>query len=254
MGEAKRWSKEDIQSLKEMWSEKDKWSIKDIANALNRSESAVKTKVTRLCLGQRLNYSYFTSSDLIYIFGINTKTLSRWRKYGLKARKSPLDHGEYCYTELNLYSFLKKHQRYYDSDKLKIDMLPNCPKWLKIKHENDLKNKKPKNFAKEWSVFDDSYLKRMLAAGLSNEEISKNLNRTFSAVEARIGELGLGYKRKLYWNMKEIMYVKENSPYKTIQEMSEEINRTPSAIEAICKTYNFEYHMSKNKCKNKETS
>ena len=244
-----RWSNDDIERLKEMWNDKDKWAIKDIAKNLDRSEEAVTTKANRLKLGKRYHYSYLTSTDVMDIFGITQKTLSRWRKYGLKSKKSPLDKGEYCYTEKDIMAFLEKHQRHYDSQKLKIEMLSFRPKWLNEKREIDANNKKPINYTKKWTVADDERLKSLLGQGFSNKEIAQKMGRTFSAIEAKIGELNLGYKRKTYWNMKEIIYVKNNSPYKTIYEMSEHIDRTPSAIEAICKEYNFEYHKSKSKCK-----
>lgn len=134
-GKGRHWTEEEDAILKEQWYNEDKKTNKEIAKHLNRTLSSIEARADRLKLGARSQFcsSYFTTQDIVDIFGVSHKTVQRWRNKGLRHKKNKLSKREYIYTEQNIFDFLKNKQNSFNAKNIDIEVFANPPEWLQKK-------------------------------------------------------------------------------------------------------------------------
>ena len=134
MGRNKAWSKEEEEYLDEKWGE---LSIGTIAERLNRTPKAVRTKAVKMNLGGFLiNGDYITFNTLIQTLGYYGKYFdNKWIEE------------QWAYNNQEVFSFAK--------------FVPNSlgkePNWVQSKREADILRKHRK-VRSSWTKEDDRYL------------------------------------------------------------------------------------------------
>lgn len=179
----KRWTEEEIDYLKENVGYR---RIKDIAETLGRTETAVTLKIKRLKLGKTRSLSdKITSGELANILQVDRNTVRGWINYhGLPASKKVTSHTR-KYILISPESFWKwaeSHRERIDFQKLERNALPPEPKWVDEERRNP--SYCPRIY-QEWTTKEDKLLAELIDKGLSYRDIAKQLRRSPYSVEKR---------------------------------------------------------------------
>lgn len=180
------WTDEDLNYLMENWGNKTETKI---AEALNRTQTAVHLKAKRLQLGGRkINYSCLEVERLL---GICSKSVKRWGEKGyLKITRAKTDAKIWSVALSDLEEFLEKHQDLWDSRRMKYSLWIVEPDWMIQKRLND-KGKPKKKFDK-WKSDEDKKLLILYRTGKDYKQIGIELDRSKDAVERRLARLNWG--------------------------------------------------------------
>lgn len=189
----RRWTKDEIEYLKNHWGEK---SIPAIAKKLNRSVDAVKLKAQRLGLARHIHSGeYITLNQLMQALGrgnVNSYTLISWvKKRGFPVRTKKSINRKYrvvCLDEF--WEWAEKNRTFIDFSKVPQGILGKEPEWVAEQRKADelfaMYKKTP------WTKEEDALLKAMLNSyRYSYRDISIRLKRTEGAIKRRIFDLGL---------------------------------------------------------------
>ncbi|WP_442637672.1 DNA-binding protein [Rossellomorea marisflavi] len=196
----KRWTDSEIDYLKENVGYR---RVADIAQTLNRTETAVMLKFKRLGIGKTKNVAgRVTCGELASLFSIDRNTVKSWvNKHGLPANRkvtslkmrynliSPEEFWEWAYH----------NRERMDFQKLEKNALPPEPEWVASERMNPTYKKRQ---YRDWTTNEDTLLASYIDQGLSYREIGIRLNRTELSVSKR------------YSRIKELKdYYKGNKPY-----------------------------------------
>ena len=207
----KKWTKEEIEYLKEKYG---KISIGKIAKNLGRSETAVKIKRTRLGLGLFLeNGDYITFRQLILALGYTdspNRLKKQWiEKRGLPVIKKKIENGTFTVVYIDeFWKWAEKNKSYLNFSRFPKYALGAEPDWVSVKREYDLKNSKME--IRKWTDEEREHLKSLLNTyKYTYKEISEILNRSEVSISQQILKLGLkqrplrseNYKR---WTKEEV--------------------------------------------------
>lgn len=195
VGQARNWTKEEIDYLEESWGSV---SIKGIARKLNRSINAVKIKAHRTGLDDaRFHFDGITISQLSLVLNTDYGILKNWIKiYGFPAKRKlfAAENKVLVVTYQDFWKWAKDNKHMLDFSRLERLALGPEPGWVEEKRKADQIKKihVPKPHNTPWSKDDDAKLKWMLSKfKYTYPEIAVELKRSQGAVKRRIYDLGL---------------------------------------------------------------
>ena len=190
----KRWSKEEIEQLCMYWGT---YSVPTIAKRLNRTVSAVKTKVNDLKLGRAIdNSEYIPFYSLMREFGIEAVSPSFSKKLktlGFKVHTTKVNERSFRVISLDeFWEFTEKNRTIFDFSKLHVNALGEEPDWVReARSEAFNKNQKCKSYVR-WSPEEDKELLRLVRMySLSRSEIAKRMKRSEASIKGRLQILGI---------------------------------------------------------------
>ena len=192
MGRNKAWSKEEEEYLDEKWGE---LSIGTIAERLNRTPKAVRTKATKMKLGGfLLNGDYITFNTLLQTLGYYGKGYNnKWiEDHNFPVRRKRVE--KRAIKIVNIQEFWKwayNNQEVFSFAKFLPNSLGKEPKWVQSKREADILRGHRK-VRSAWTEEDDRYLIFLLDQyQYTITEIANRMSRTEFAVERRIAILNI---------------------------------------------------------------
>lgn len=179
----KRWTESEIDYLKENVGYR---RIADIAETLNRTETAVMLKFKRLGIGKTKNVAgRVTCGELASLFSVDRKTVNLWVvNHGLPANRkvtslkmrynliSPEEFWEWAYDHRGRINF----------QKLEKNALPPEPDWVSAERINPSYQHRQ---YRDWTTKEDTLLASYIDDGLSYKEIAVLMKRTAYSVEKR---------------------------------------------------------------------
>nr|WP_315022948.1 hypothetical protein [uncultured Aminipila sp.] len=191
MGQAKNWSREETEQLKEWWGYK---TIPQIAKLLGRTETAIIVKYKRLGLGAPTSAGeLLTGRATAETLGVDIHTITDYwiPKLGLKAKKKAFRGIKKMWMIHidDLMKFLKANQDKWDSRRVELYSLGSEPIWLQEKRKQDRTN--TMKTGKKWTPLEDAKAINLFKQGFNYVEIGKELNRTREAVEHRMSRLDI---------------------------------------------------------------
>lgn len=188
---SKRWTQKEIEYLQENLGNK---NIKYIAKELNRTETAILVKATKMQIGgPTIKTDYLLPNIAAKMINVDFKTIIYW-----------IEHKELKYIEKKIrgkkprilieyetfIKFLQDNPKLWDSRKVEPYSLGFETEWLINKRETD--RKKPRNSQKKWTKFDEIEAKRMKKEGKPIQEIADKLNRSYPSVKRKLYDLRKG--------------------------------------------------------------
>lgn len=193
MGRNRDWTEEEVRYLEDRWGSV---SIKGIAKGLNRSIYAVKSKATRLGLGDpRMHYDGITVHQLILVLGVSYSTIRLWiQKYRFPVKQKLFAEKEkvYVITYEDFWEWAEKNKQFIGFSKIERNILGPEPEWVEAKRRADQISCRK---MKPWTKEDDEQLINMVRSyQYTYPEIAKSLNRTEGAVKRRLSVLGIKYR------------------------------------------------------------
>lgn len=193
MGQAKNWTKSEVEYLSESWGYV---SLKCIANKLNRSKGAVKLKASRLGLGAFLdNGDYITMHQLLQAigkmpYGSIQKSWIEERGFPVKYKTVNDCKFKVVYLE-EFWKWADKHRNFIDWSKFEPLALGKEPSWVQDQRKICHKTKNAYRTT-PWTTEEDNRLIMLLKQHkYTVDQISKQLGRTAGAVQRRCCDLGL---------------------------------------------------------------
>lgn len=245
------WTKEDYDLLKELWFNP-RYTTKGIARLMHRPVQGIIIKAQRLDLGPRNAIKENLSiTDICNEMQVSRDRVSTWiNKKGLVTSKNKAGKGKYNIKSEDLLEFLKNNPDSYDASKISEHLFTSEPDWLVEKRKKDAKKDHYKQY-RYWTNDEDKKLEQMFKTGLSINTVAKALNRSRSSVISRKQILFIGKTYRKYYTDKEKEFLRENSPYMTVDELREQglRNRSTESIIYMCEKLKLEYHISKERCK-----
>lgn len=198
----KFWSDEEIDYLEENFG---KYSLKTLSKNLNRTESAIKEKCTRLGLTSALNNTgLLNTNDIAKALGVDRKTIWNFIQYnGLPAtKKVVLRKAKFWRINIkDFWKWLEKNRDLVNFSKLEKNILGPEPYWVDEKRKLDSRNKSRKN--KNWSKAEINYLKANHKIKTA-KEIAQDLNRTENSINIKARKLNLIKVVELKWQPIEV--------------------------------------------------
>ena len=192
MGRNKAWSKEEEEYLDEKWGE---LSIGTIAERLNRTPKAVRTKAVKMQLGGfLLNGDYVTFNTLLQTLGYYGKGYdNKWIKnHNFPVRRKRVEKRAIKIVNIpEFWKWAEKNQDVFSFAKFIPNSLGREPKWVQSKRESDI-IRAHKKIRTTWTEEDDRYLIFLLDQyQYTITEIANRMTRTEFAIERRIAKLNI---------------------------------------------------------------
>lgn len=185
----KNWTPEQISYLQENWGEK---TIPQIAKALGRSSDAIAIKSNRLGLGNQMDSgSLLNARRVSYLLGVDVHAITDYwiPKCGLKGKKQNIRNNrkQTVIRFDDLLDWLKKNQDKWDSRRVEKYALGMEYDWLIKKRGED--QSKSKRKSQKWTPYEDAQAIKLFQAGMTYQQIGKELDRSMASVEHRIHRL-----------------------------------------------------------------
>lgn len=179
----RRWTVDEIDYLKENVGFR---RIKDIAETLGRTETAVTLKLKRLGIGTSRSVSgKVTSGELADLLGVDRNTVKWWIVHHHLPATKKVTYKKRKYTLISpeeFWNWAKDHRERIDFSKVVKNSLPPEPDWLE--EERRTPSYQKRNY-QGWSTKEDQMLATYIDEGLSYKEIAEIMNRSFYSVERR---------------------------------------------------------------------
>lgn len=190
----KRWSKEDVEYIKQAWGNT---NIVTIKNKLKRSKEAIKIKATRLGLGGATtnSYKYITANKASKILNCDRKKILKWIYRGqLKAKYMAIarERKMWCIEFEEFIDFLKNNPNKWDSKKVEKHALGYEFEWLVEKRKKDEIKSPVLNL---YSTDDEKKIYEMIRENYTYKQIAEELQRTEKGISNKIRRM---YKRSVY--------------------------------------------------------
>lgn len=243
-----RWTEDEIKEFTNDWKDADMTPGR-LVKKYHRTWGGLRRKAYKLGLGKRpVSDIYLTVKQVAAEMNVQEYTVRRWIELGLRTKKSKTNKTTTHLIDADdLLVFLESHQKLFDASKISDILFYDEPDWLKNKRRYDFANYN-KNRNTEWSLADDNRLVWLFSKGRTDEEISKEMHRSCSAIQAHRFILGL-CRPQNYWSEYEISVLLKYHEYKTVSELHEMLpERTAAAISRKCALMNITYHESKSAC------
>lgn len=246
----RKWSKEDIEYLEELWGIK---SLKNISKKLNRTTQSVRAKAIRLGLGSHLHATEDLSLNILLKELGYKKSYSWWaaklEKHGCPIKLKKVFKNNFKVVNINdFWKWAEKNQKILNFDRFEENTLGKEPKWVKEKRKKDKNDLTVINKNKKWTKQEDQLLiSKIKMYKYTYEELSKEFNRTETAIRKRLYRLNVPYravtKKKektyeeyfnkecnpRYWTIQEELYLFKNK-HKSNKQLAVELNKTEHAI------------------------
>ena len=187
---ARRWTEEEKFLVEEKWGV---YSIKLLAQKVNRTETAVIRFAEKNGLGSMYKEGNLTTEQIGDMFGIDSSTVNRYwiGKYGLKATKRALKNRKYWRVKLkDLIIWCRDNQDKWKSNNLELYALSEEPDWLKEKRNRD-NNKIVEKKGTFWSMMEIAELKKLVEEGYTSRDIAEKMNRTKLSVDRQKARSGI---------------------------------------------------------------
>ncbi len=192
------WAPQEEAYLEENWG---KYSIPTLANNLNRTVSAIKSRAVRLQLGPALmGGDYVTLNQLIIAVCGSTKSYSyhmeSWvKKRGLPVHTKRVEKNSFRVVYLDeFWEWAKKNRSFLDFSKFDPLILGKEPEWVAEQRKKDyaafaLQRKDP------WTPLEEQRLVDLLKRQqYGYRELSQMLHRSAGAIQRRCTDLGIKYR------------------------------------------------------------
>ena len=179
---ARRWTDEEKNLVYEKWGI---WSLKRIANAINRTENGVLRFAEKNKLGSAYKSYFLTTEEVANMFGVDSSTVNRYwiNLYGLKARFYPMKKRRFYRIDFDdLYDWCKDNQDKWKACNLEEYALGSEEEWLKEKRKKD-NNIITQKSGSQWTTKELIRLDELIAEGKSSREIAEIIGRTFYSVK-----------------------------------------------------------------------
>lgn len=194
MGQARNWTQEEYDFLKDKWGT---LSLKAIAKNLNRSENAVIIKARRLGLGAFLDSGeYVTWYQFLKALGIQGgykyKEISWVQNRNFPMRYKKVNNCKFKVVYLDeWWKWAEKNQNFLDFSKFEENLLGEEPDWVKEKRRHDFELSQ-KYIKTPWTKLEDKRLEKLVNDyKYTYAEISKMMRRTEGAIQRRCNDLKL---------------------------------------------------------------
>lgn len=190
----RKWTKEDVEYLKEKWGNV---SISSIAKKLNRSVNAVKLKAKRLGLGPMLeNGSYVTLNQVaIALTGRNFS--SYYKKSWIENRGMPVHNKKVINNTFKIiyldefWKWAEKNRSFLDFSKMEPLTLGKEPAWVNEQRKKDYKSNALQR-KDRWMPYEDDKLRYLLKQQkYGYAEVAEILHRSEGAIQRRCTDLGI---------------------------------------------------------------
>lgn len=190
----RKWTKEDVEYLKEKWGNV---SISSIAKKLNRSVNAVKLKAKRLGLGPMLeNGSYVTLNQVaIALTGRNFS--SYYKKSWIENRGMPVHNKKVINNTFKIiyldefWKWAEKNRSFLDFSKMEPLALGKEPAWVNEQRKKDYKSNALQR-KDRWTPYEDDKLRYLLKQQkYGYAEVAEILYRSEGAIQRRCMDLGI---------------------------------------------------------------
>jgi biotin operon repressor len=198
MGQARNWTKGELDRLAEEWGQ---YSIPTLAKRLNRSEDAIKIRAQRMGLGAHIAASELISLNvLMQELGLSrggsnyTWSFQKLKEAGLKIHTQRVQNNSFRMVDIEeFWEFAEKNRHLFDFSRLEENALGAEPSWVKVKRAEDYRRTflvKPHNH--KWTDAEDKELLRLLRAyRYTYPEIAAKLRRSEGAIQRRVNDLGI---------------------------------------------------------------
>lgn len=233
------WTYQEEEYLKEYWGKK---SIFSVMKRLDRSETALNTKVYKMGLGPFTeNLDGVTLGELATALNKSVNCVYNYiNLYGL-----PYETIQSSSVKTIKYIKLSKWWRWLKENPDKVDFtlferfsLGPEPKWVESQRAADLYDTYKKNRYKEWTSYEIAILKRMLSEfKYTTEEIAQKLERSPTAVLTKIKKMGILLRpiiketKKPYWTDEEVDLLERlYDEQKPLKDIGKALNRSQSAV------------------------
>ena len=175
----RRWTQEEIDFIENNYGIK---TNQYISKKLNRTESAIVCKATRLGLGRRASdQGFFTVTEFSHLIHLRPKTIKSWQKEGFKFKTKKTNKTTYKLISLNnFWEFVKDKRPNILWNLIPIGELGAEPDFMKgIREET----KEVRNQYRRWTKGEKEEVRLMLNEGKTYEEIAKIKHRTVESIK-----------------------------------------------------------------------
>lgn len=194
MGQARNWTPEEKQYLKDNWGS---ISIGTMMKKLNRSKNGIMVMKQRLGLGAFLDSGdYVTWNQLLHAIGFRSgsgyknKSWIEKRDFPVHTKKVGSKSFRIVYID-EFWEWAERNMDMVDFSRFEENILGAEPGWVKEKRRRDSENS-GKYVTTPWTPAEDRKLSRLVRQQrYTYDEISKTLRRTSGAVQRRICDLKL---------------------------------------------------------------
>lgn len=253
MARNKKWTSEDLSYLEDNWGT---FSLKTIAEHLDRSECSILNKVQKLGLGSFLeNGDYVSWNQFLKAIGVKSggsyRNISWIENKGFPVKFKRVNKCSFkvvCISEF--WKWAEKNRSFIDFSRFEENALGLEPEWVKEKRRHDvMKNRLYQS--SPWTKTEDERLKKLLKDfKYSYDDLSRMLRRTNGAIQRRILALGLKERplkvdNHIKWTNDELILLEDMvESCVSYEYMSEKIGRSAKAIRgkvySICGTENLD--------------
>ncbi len=191
---SKKWTKEDVEYLKEKWGTV---SIPYLAQKLNRSVNAIKLKAGRLNLGPMLENGSYVTLNQVAIALTGRPFSSYYKKSWIENRGMPVHNKKVIKNTFKIvyldefWKWAEKNRSFIDFSKMEPLALGKEPEWVKQQRKKDY-NSNPLQRKEHWTPYEDDKLRYLLKQQkYGYTEISSMIGRSEGAIQRRCIDLGI---------------------------------------------------------------
>ena len=194
---SRTWTDEEIDYLEDKWGN---ISVPTIAKNLGRTVGAIKSKAYKIGLGRFIHQgNYVTYRQLITSVGYRgadsfLKKRLKEKGFPIKYKKSENKKIAIVYLE-DFWDWVEKNKKEISFANFDKGDLGKEPEWVDEKRKNDSKNPTKATPKKQWTKEEDNILISKLKLNkYTYGDLSKDFNRTESAIRRRIYDLKLNVR------------------------------------------------------------
>ena len=190
----RKWTKEDVEYLKEKWGNV---SISSIAKKLNRSVNAVKLKAKRLGLGPMLENGSYVTLNQVAIALTGRPFSSYYKKSWIENRGMPVHSKKVIKNTFKIvyldefWKWAEKNRSFLDFSKMEPLTLGKEPAWVNEQRKKDYKSNALQR-KDRWTPYEDDKLRYLLKQQkYGYAEVAEILYRSEGAIQRRCMDLGI---------------------------------------------------------------
>lgn len=232
----RRWTAEEETYLMEKWGDT---SIKGLAKALGRTETAIIVRAQRLQLGAHLAADHRVSVNQVMLAVHGGKpqgsyTLDIWMRAGFPIKRHKVKNCTFKVIDLNdFWKWAERHKNILNFARMEENALGAEPDWAKEKRRIDIRER---FITFPWTPAEDAILKSMLAQyRYTYDDISRELSRSEGAIKRRICDLRLPQRpvrrENRPWTGVEVQFLLQSMEAgHCFEQIGEELGRSALAV------------------------
>lgn len=190
----RKWTKEDVEYLKEKWGTV---SIPYIAQKLNRSVNAIKLKAGRLNLGPMLENGSYVTLNQVAIVLTGRPFSSYYKKSWIENRGMPVHNKKVMNNTFKIiyldefWKWAEKNRSFLDFSKMEPLALGKEPGWVNEQRKKDYKSNALQR-KDQWTPYEDDKLRYLLKQQkYGYAEVADILHRSEGAIQRQCTDLGI---------------------------------------------------------------